>query len=387
MSQFQQFIVDQLKQAGVSEEHRLPIFLKSKEKFIQAFTHRSFNPQDFKNVYAINRILIPYDIKVTDSKQLSTYQHYDTMEFKGDLYLKTVHGKILADRYPLSAKMDQQRLTFAFQKLIAEDSYSAEAERMGLFQFILMSDVIQQQAIFWKEGKLEQLDPDLITKYWKKGVRVNIYKKLLEDTMESLACAIVEAVDLYTDSIFGPGMAMLYRWSLPFFDNLTFDPTDLDATKARGMVLRELWEQIYPVEFAGRKVSNEMMFTMVKIQGKPIEISAVDPITGEVIAITTGISEKEARSKASDMAVTWLYKWKDKEIEAGKEVRRKFKESQTVRPPQPSSIRPPQPSVGRPPYVPIGPPRQYIGEHDYYNNSASRQPAGRNPRGWTRPRQ
>lgn len=367
MSLFQQFIVGQLKQAGVSEEHRLPIFLKSKEKFIQAFTHRSFNPQDFKNLYAINQILLPYDIKVTDPSQLSVYEHYDTMEFKGDLYLKTVHGKILADRYPLSAKMDQQRLTFAFQKLISEDSYSSEAERMGLFQFILMSDVIQQQAIYWKEGKLEQLDPDLITKYWKKGVRVNIYKKLLEDTMESLACAIVEAVDLYTDSIFGPGMAMLYRWSLPFFDHLTFDPTDLGATKARGMVLRELWEQIYPVEFAGRKVSNEMMFTMVKIPGKPIEISAIDPITREVIAKTTGVSEKEARSKASEMAVNWLYKWKTKEMEAGKEMRRNFKASQPagqpfVRPPQPPfSARSSQPSVGR-------------------------QLAGRNPRGWTRPK-
>jgi len=324
---FEDFIIHHLELAGVSKEHRKPIFLENKEKFIRAFTHKSFNPYDFKNIYAINRILLPYGIKVADSSELAKFPSYETMEFKGDLYLKTVHGKILADRYPVSGAMDQQRLTFAFQRLISEKVYSNEAERLGFFQYILMSDKVQQQALLWKEGKIDQLDNAFLVKYWRKGAREAIYKKLLEDTLESFACALVESVDAYTKSIFGPGMAMLYRWGMPLLDNLSFDPTNLAETKAKGMVLKELWEDIYSNKFEFAKLKNEDMFIMNKVPGKPIQIFAIDPITKDVIARTSGLTEKEARAKAAEIAVAWLLKWKSKEIEAGKNAKKEYKKT------------------------------------------------------------
>lgn len=321
---FQNFILKQLKLAGVAKEHRLPIYKNNKDIFVKAFIHKSFQKEEFNNINQVNNILKPYDITINTLNDMDNFGNNELFEFNGDIYLKAVHGKILADSYPHLITKAQGDLTFAFQKLISERIYAKEAERLGFFQFLLTSNIVKEQAIHWKNEDIKKVDMMVVKKYWRKGERENVYFKLLEDAFEAFACALVTSVDKYTDSIFGPGMGMLYRWGLPIMNFLTFDPADITQTKHPGMVLKELWEDIYADKFlSGFKVTKQNIFKIgqdKKIGYIPIE--AIDPITRAVIAKTIGATEQEARKKASEIAIKYLQKWRADDIEKGKEYKK-----------------------------------------------------------------
>jgi len=263
---------------------------------------------------------------------MDRFDNNERMEFKGDRYLKGVHGRVLSDKYP---ELDQETLTWAFQQLIKEKTYAEEAERLGFFDYILMSDDVKTQALHWKKGEIEKVDMKVVNKYWRASKRVNIYLKLLEDAYEAFGCALVEAVDNYTDSLFGPGMGMLFRWAAPIMNNLKFDPTKKEETKHPVMRLKELWEVIYSKELyeskrqGGRpiKFSNDGKYAIFRIDYKRksqgyIPIEAVDPMLPyndreKVIAKTHGETEQDARKKAAEIALKNLYKWRKKDIDRG----------------------------------------------------------------------
>jgi len=327
---FQNFIVKQLANAGVAKEHRIKIFLGHEDLFRQAVTHKSFEPSQFKDVQEANSALKKHGIQVKTIEELERFDNNERLEFRGDRYLKGVHGRILSDKFPQLSEGD---LTFAFQKLIGEKVYGNDAARLGFFDYLLTSPAVKEQAIHWERGDIEKVNMAIVKKYWRKGERENVYLKLLEDAYEAFACALVEAVDLYTKSLFGPGMGMLFRWASPIMDNLPFDPTDIKVTKAPGMQLKELWEDIYVDKYLeGVKFTNQMMF---KIDQKNrslgyIPIMAVDPFLpwdskDKIIAKTHGESEKDARRKASEIALKFLYKWRVKDIEAGREKKKNMK--------------------------------------------------------------
>jgi len=325
---FQNFVLTQLEKAGVAKEHRLPIYEKYVDLFRQAMTHKSFEFSQFKEVNEVNSALKAHGITVKSIEEVGQFKNNEKLEFKGDRYLKGVHGRILADKYPQLSEGD---LTFAFQKLISEKVYSNEAAHLNFFDYIITSPAVMEQAIYWKNGQLEKVDMTTVKKYWRKGERENVYLKLLEDAYEAFACALVESIDSYTKSLFGPGMGMLYRWAIKIMDNLPFDPTDINVTKAPGMQLKELWEDIYVDKYlGGTKFTNNMMF---KIDEKNrtkgyIPILAVDPFLpwghkDKVIAKTSGATEKDARRKASEIALDFLYKWYSNEIQLGREKKGK----------------------------------------------------------------
>jgi len=318
---FQNFVVKQLEHAGVAEEHRLPIYKANEDLFRKAFTHHSFTKSEFADVKDANRVLKNHGVRIQTLDEMTRFENYEKLEFKGDRDLKSVHGRLLANRYP---ELDQGQLTFAFQELIKEKVYALESERLGFFEQILMSDAVREQAKHWKAEDMEKVNMAVIKKYFRKGERENVYFKLLEDTYEAFACALVESVDLYTKSIAGPGHAMLFRWGGQILDHLTFDPTA--NNKAPGMQLKELWEDIYVDKYFEKvKFTNNMMFVIdQKKRGLGyIPIKAVDPFLpsnhrDKVIAETHGKDEKDARRKASIIALKFLNKWKTKEIEAGR---------------------------------------------------------------------
>lgn len=334
---FQNFIVKQLAHAGVSKEHRIPIYEGHEELFRQAVTHKSFEPSQFNDIKEVNKMLKPHKIKVKTVEEIERFDDNEKLEFRGDRYLKGVHGRVLSDKYP---ELSEGGLTFAFQKLIGEKVYGKEGERLGFFNFLLTSPAVMEQAIHWKNGDIDKVNMAIVKKYWRKGERENVYLKLLEDALEAFGCALVEAVDLYTKSLFGPGMGMLFRWARPIMDNLPFDPTNIKVTKAPGMQLKELWEDIYADKYMeGYKFTNEAYnlnqkkVAMFKIDQKNrslgyIPIMAIDPFLPwghkeKIIAKTHGESEKDARRKASEIALKYLYKWRKKEIEAGREKKGK----------------------------------------------------------------
>jgi len=337
MKNFKEFILQQLATAGVAKEHRIPIFRGHEELFRQAVTHKSFDPSQFKDLKEVNEALKNHDITVESIDEIKRYGNNERMEFRGDRYLKGVHGRVLSDKYPQLSEGD---LTFAFQKVIGEKVYGNEAARLGFFDFLLTSPAVMEQAIHWKKGEIKKVNMAVVKKYWRKGERENVYLKLLEDAYEAFGCALVEAVDLYTRSIFGPGMGMLFRWASAIMDNLPFDPTDIKVTKAPGMQLKELWEDIYVDKYMdGWKFTNEAynpkqkkvaMFMIDKKNSSQghIPIMAVDPFLpmghrDKIIARTHGESEKDARRKAAEIALKFLYKWRKKDIEAGQEKKGK----------------------------------------------------------------
>lgn len=335
---FQNFITKQLAEAGVAKEHRLPIYQGHEELFRQAVTHKSFDTSQFETVEQVNQALKNHNITVKTVEEIERFDNNEKLEFRGDRYLKGIHGRVLSDKYP---ELSEGDLTFAFQKIISEKIYGNEAARLGFFDFILVSPAVMEQAIHWKNGEITKVNMAVVKKYWRKGERENVYLKLLEDSYEAFGCALVEAVDLYTKSLFGPGMGMLFRWGGKIMDNLPFDPTNIKVTKAPGMQLKEIWEDIYVDKYLdGWKFTNEAynpkqkkvaMFRIDKqnsTQGR-IPIIAVDPFLpmnhkDKIIAKTEGVTEKEARRKASEIALKYLYKYRSKDIDAGREKKGKM---------------------------------------------------------------
>ena len=152
---FKNFVTKQLANAGVSKEHRIPIFQQSEDLFRQSVTHKSFDQTQFSDVNEVNKVLKSHGIKLKSIEEIKKFGNNERMEFRGDRYLKGVHGRILADKYP---ELTEGDLTFAFQKLISEKVYGNEAARLGFFEFLLTSPAVMEQAIHWKNGDIDKVN-------------------------------------------------------------------------------------------------------------------------------------------------------------------------------------------------------------------------------------
>lgn len=318
MTTFKDFIFANLKKAGLAKSTHEEIYQIGLPYFIEAFTHSSFKSANFKNIHEYRSQQFTIDqVQIFNLKEIDGMNDYNQLEFLGDKQLNTCLANILMTRWP---SLRDAHLTFAFQKITSEKYLSRYAEQNGFFEHILMSPEYYKNAVLWKENKQDQVN----IKTYQRGKISNIYDKLLEDTCESFAAALVKAVDAYSGVEYGPGMNILLNWAKPLVDTIDFDPTDLSQTKAVGMVMKEMWEDMYaPQQLAKKKFkfTNYNMFIIDERQRKPgyVPIKAVDPVTRKVVAEAIGVSEQDAREQVSKLAVEWLRKYKMNEIEAGRQ--------------------------------------------------------------------
>lgn len=316
---FKDFILSNLKLADIAPAVREEIYRIGFEDFKTAFTHKSFRSYNFKDIHELRAQQFTMDeLTFSSLKDLDSFKNYDQLEFLGDKQLNVCLSELLLEDYP---NLPAQHLTFAFQKISSEQYLSRFAKEHNFFPHILMSPFYYQQAIYWRDGQQEKIDISV----YQKGKIFNIYDKLLEDTCESFANALVRAIDKYTKVKF-TGMNFLLTWATNIMKLIDFDPNDLDETKAVGMVMKEMWEDLYAKDMKDDKITfkfaNHNMFIIgEKIPGK-VPIKAIDPVTKRVIAETVGVSEQDAREKASKLVVAWLKNNKMREIEEGRRYKR-----------------------------------------------------------------
>lgn len=312
---FKDFIFSNLKMAGLAERTHEEIYKLGFEDFKTAFTHKSFRSQNFQDLHQLRaQQFTMEELTFSSLKEIDSFKEYDQLEFLGDKQLNTCLAKLLLDDYP---DLPASNLTFAFQKISSERYLSEFAKQHDFFNHILMSPFYYQQAVLWKEGRQEQVD----IKIYNKGKIFNVYDKLLEDTCESFAAALVKAVDKYSGVEYGPGMNILLNWARNIMKLIDFDPRKLEDIKAVGMVMKEMWEDLYVKELKDEKVkkfANHNMFIIGEKQPGKVSIKAIDPVTKKVVAETVGVSEQDAREKAAKLTVEWLKKNKMREIEEGR---------------------------------------------------------------------
>jgi dsRNA-specific ribonuclease len=312
---FKDFIFSNLKMAGLAERTYEEIYRLGFEDFRTSFTHKSFRSYNFKDIHELRAQQFSMEeLTVSSLKEIDSMKEYNQLEFLGDKQLNTCLAKLLLDEYP---DLPDGNLTFAFQKISSERYLSEFAKQHDFFNHILMSPFYYQQAVLWKEGRQEAVD----VKIYNKGKIFNVYDKLLEDTCESFAAALVKAVDAYSGVEYGPGMNILLGWTRGIMKLVDFDPRKLEDIKAVGMVMKEMWEDLYAKDLKDEKVKKFANHNMFIIEGKQpgkVPIKAIDPVTRRVVAETVGVSEQDAREKAAKLAVEWLKKNKMSEIEQGR---------------------------------------------------------------------
>lgn len=319
---FEHFILEQMKEAGLAERVRKPIYDIGFNYFKQAFTHSSFRSNNFNDIHQLRSMQFSMEEleSVYDIRSIDYFPNYEQLEFLGDKQVNTCICHHLIKLYP---KLPAGNLTFSFQKLASEKYLSKFGEKRNFFNHILVSPQIYNQAILWKDGRQNEINIEIYG-----GNKIyNIYTKLIEDCVESFANALVKSVDLYAKSEFGPGMAILLNWTKGIMDELDFNPEDINDIKAPGMVLRELWSDIYYIEQrTGKKFSNHDFFVIDTINRKPgyVPIRAIDPVTRITIPGTNsiGITEADANLRAATLANSYLLKNRMAEIERGRLAKR-----------------------------------------------------------------
>lgn len=315
---FKDFILGQMKNAGIAHHAREAIYNVGFLFFREAFTHESFRSKNFKDIHELRSM--GYSMQELETiktiTEIDNFKEYNQLEFLGDKELNVCISNLLLEKYP---KLPDGNLTFAFQQLSSEEILSKFGKKQEFFDHILVSPFIYRQAVFWKDGQLDEIDETMFT-----SDAYNVYDKLIEDTVESFSAALVKAVDKYSETQFGPGMTFLLTWSRGIITELTFDPRNLNETKAPGLILKEAWENIYANRPAGKKFSNYDFFIIDQENRKKgmLHIKAIDPVTRKVVATTTGITEKDARKKAAILANEYIEKNRKQDLIAGTEFKR-----------------------------------------------------------------
>jgi dsRNA-specific ribonuclease len=316
MTTFKTFILNQFKQAGLAKFCREEIYEIGFPLFREAFTHKSFRPDAFTDIHHFRAQQFTMDelASLSSLGEISDFKNYNQLEFLGDKQLNTCIAGLLLEKYP---NLSDRNLTFSFQIVSAEKYLGNYAKENGFFEHILMSPYYFSQAILWRDGQQEQVDPAI----YQKGKIYNIYQKLLEDTCESFSAALVKAVDMYSQVAFGPGMNILMNWTRPILDMIDFDPMDDDQVQAIEMRMKELWEIIYAPQELTYKFSNHNMYQIDAVNRRPghVPVKGVNPVTKQVIAEAVGISEQDAYKKVARLVVDWLLKNKQEEIDVGKQ--------------------------------------------------------------------
>ncbi len=326
---FKDFIFGEMKAAGLAKHTWEPIYTRGFLFFREAFTHKSFRSENFSDVHELRAMQFSMDeIQGVSLKEIDSYRDYNQLEFIGDKQINVCITQYLLQDYPA---LPAGNLTFSFQKLSSETYFARFATKRKFFDHILMSPFLYRQAVLWRDGKQTQVD----ARVYEGNQDYNIHDKLVEDACEAFAAALVKAVDLYSESKFGPGMAILFNWTRGIYDELDFDPMDLRQVKAPGMVMREYWEAIYAKRpDAANKFGNKSWFRIDNRRREPgyVPIQAVDPVTGQVIAETIGDNDKDAKHKASVLANKYLEEHYSREIEEGRQWKQKQYQERKLNP-------------------------------------------------------
>lgn len=265
---FETFILKQMKRAGVNKKNSVDIFRAYKDLFVKAFTHKSANPID----------------------------NYDMLEAFGDKIINTCLFDALQEKYPT---LDQGTVTLAFQKAKSEEIFSREGVKEEFFDHIIMSPEYKHDCLIWRDLNNNPQKYTIIqdsdinnnlsidSKTRMKQIFLNpsndkedIYRKVLEDTVESFCGALCKSINLWTDSRMGPGAEMVYRWALPIIEDLPFDCTNVDETRNIKQQMKEFWDTVYAQDVTeGRKMTNFMMYWHDKNNSRPGQVimHATDP--------------------------------------------------------------------------------------------------------------
>lgn len=330
-TKFEKFILRHLKQAKVKTECAEEIFKQNKQLFTKVFLHASFQYE--KNLKFINSQVVKFGLKFANlgefyewinsfKKIEDTLSSYETMEFKGDGYIKAVHKKMLSTAYP---DMNQDKLSQAIHQLVGDKQYANEGKLAGFDDWFLVNEKVYNHVEKWRNG-LVFANSQEIGRYWKgKSAQGNVQKLLLEDCYEAFCCAIVHSVNNYTDALFGPGMDILYRWSNGIMDRLVFDAQQAVPVQRE---LKEIWEKIHSHQFLNeqRKFKVYEMFKKLNVDNGLFYIAAVDPLNPDkVYGRGTAKTEKAAKQLAAEAALPQVKKVFAKEIEMGKQATNKKK--------------------------------------------------------------
>ena len=262
---FETFILKQMKRAGVGNDAKT-IFRTNEKLFRRAFTHKS-----------------------------ESVENYDMLEAFGDKILNACLFDIMHELYP---NLNQGTITLAFQKAKSEEIFSLEGEREGFFDHIIMSDEYKHDCLIWKRlednnikysavnGNLSAcLDRDLQVRMKNPFLdpthdTYNLYKKVLEDTIESFCGALCKAVNTWTGLKMGPGSQIVYDWAVPLAKNLPFDCTNTEETRNIKQQMKEFWDTVYAKDVnEKKKMTNHMMYWHDKKNSRPgqVVMHATDP--------------------------------------------------------------------------------------------------------------
>lgn len=313
---FKDFIFREMKEAGLAKHTWEGIYEKGFIFFREAFTHKSFRSANFTDIHELRSMQFTMEeIQDIQLQDIDKYKDYNQLEFIGDKQINVCITKHLLDEFP---NLPAGNLTFSFQKLSSETYLARFATKKGFFDHILMSPFIYRQAVLWRDGKQTQVDKTV----YEGGKDYNIHDKLVEDVCESFAAALVKAVDAYSESTFGPGMAILFGWTRGLMLERDFNPMNLDEIKAPGIVLREAWEAIYAQRpNPEKKFSLIDMFRIDNYRRAPgyVPIQAIDPMSKQVIAETIGHDDKDAKQKAAILANKYIKEHYSKQVEEGRQ--------------------------------------------------------------------
>lgn len=316
MTTFKDFVFGQMKAAGLKKSTWEPIYKVGFPYFQQAFTHESFKGSAFHDIHELRSMQFSMEElqTITSLKELDNMPSYEQLEFTGDKQINVCIAQHLTEKYP---GLPAGNLTFSFQKLASEKYLARFGKKQGFFEHILLSPALYNQAILFRDGLPTEIDIN----FFQGGKIYDIYAKLVEDCVEAFAAALCQSINLYAESPFGPGMAILYTWTQGIMQEQDFDATDIDQIKAPGIQLREAWENIYAQrKDAAKKFSNNDMFMIDQTKRKPgyVPIKAINPVTRKVIAETVGLTEQDAKANAAILANDYIKAHFAKELEIGK---------------------------------------------------------------------
>lgn len=319
---FNDFILKQMKRAGISHRNAEKIYAAHKDIFVQAFTHKSADPVN----------------------------NYDMLEAFGDMVINGCLFDIIHTKHP---ELDQGTITLAFQKAKAEETLSIVGEEQDFFPHIRMSEEYKKDCLVWRDllknpvkytcftGSVDRaLDIDKATRFTTAFIdpsneKEDKYKKALEDTVESFCGAMCKAVNLYFETHMGTGVEAVFKWAKPIVDSLTFDCTNVLETRNIKQQMKEYWDTVYAVHVNdGRKITNQMMYWHDKKKSKPgqtvMHVTDPDPVKRghrRILASVIGPNQKYAQLYAAQLAFPIIQKEYEYAFQKGYAFKQSLKSS------------------------------------------------------------
>lgn len=286
--EFKKFIIQQMVAASINPVKAEAIYDKYTDVFLRAFTHSSYGKEN-----------------------------YEMLEASGDHVLNNALFHLLWRKYP---QLNQKSITFAFHKAKSEECLSLVGKKHDFFSHIRMSPEYRQEAINWRDNFDK---PDFTT-----NSDMNVYIKLLEDTVESFCGALFQTVNLYSECEMGPGTEVVYKWAIPIIEELDFDPLNIVSTQNIKQQVKEFWDVVYCKEIeGGHRNQNYLMFPKDNEKSAPgkVWVNIMDPYKRTKLGTRYGYNEKNAHLEASKYILPILQKKYAREYALGQEYIRNRK--------------------------------------------------------------